>query len=109
MAESMLKKVRARKPRQPEGSPKEKQAWKNFVNMAEALRTEEGNMPSMVLSELERLCAKGNPVALRFKERLSIASFQPRKADEPPLLPPEKRRIEGVKWGTPKKANLKQR
>ena len=109
MAESMLKKVRARKPRQPEGNPKEKQAWKNFIAMAEALRTEDGNMPSMVLSELDRLCAKGNPIAQRFKERLSIANFQPRKADEPPLPPPEKRRIEGVKWGSPKKRDHKER
>lgn len=98
----LIDKVRLPKARPPEPTPKEKAAWEAFI----ALVTEQGggeweSVPPIVMSELDRLCARGNPLALRFKERLSVTQFQPRRADEQPSPPPPKRRIAMVKWGKP--------
>ena len=98
----MLDKVRVTKPRPPEATPKEKQAWESFTELAQSTTGKGEKISPIVMAELERLCAKGNPIALRFKERLDVAQFQPRKADELPLAAPEPRRISGLQWGRPK-------
>lgn len=98
---SLIEKVRLPKMRPPEANPKEKAAWAAFVKFAEEMGTTDNEVSPLVVAELDRLCARGNPIALRFKERLAITRFQPRKADEPPVPAPEKRRISMVKWGKP--------
>lgn len=101
---SLVTKVRLPKLRLPEATPKEHEAWASFVALAtEQSSGDGGPMPAIVSAELERLCSRGNPIALRFRERLSIAQFQPRKVDEAPAPPPVKRRISMVKWGNPGK------
>ncbi len=99
---SLLEKVRIPKIRPPEASPKEKEAWKAFTELAEAMGTTDEVVAPIVMTELQRLCDRGNPIAIRFKERLDISKFQPRRADEAPLPRPEPRRIAGLQWGRPK-------
>ena len=99
---SMLEKVRVPKLRPPEATPKEKQAWDSFTELATSTSSETSGVSPIALAELDRLCAKGNPIAIRFKERLDVAQFQPRKADDVPLPAPAPRRISGLQWGKPK-------
>lgn len=99
---SMMEKVRIRRPRPPEPTPKEKSAWQSFLKMAEELQGDNmSELNPLLASELDRLAGKGNPIAIRFKERLSAASFKPREADEAPKTPPTPRRISALKWGRP--------
>lgn len=98
---SMLEKVRVRRPRPPEPTPKEREAWQAFMKMAEELQGEGQALNPLVAAELDRLAAKGNPLAIRFTERLSAAAFKPREADELPKAPPVPRRISALKWGRP--------
>lgn len=95
---SMMEKVRRPKTRPPEATPKEKRAWDVFTAMAAEWISTDGTVSALVISELDRLCAKGNPLAIRFKEQFSISSFKPRTAEEAPLPPPAPRRIRGLKW-----------
>lgn len=98
----LIDKVRLPKPRLPEPSPKEKAAWTAFIELANGFGGAEGvTIPPVVLAELERLCERGNPLALRFKERVDISNFQPRKVGESPAPTPPKRRIAMVRWGKP--------
>lgn len=98
---SMLEKVRVRRPRPPEPTPKERDAWQAFMKMAEEFQGSNHELNPLLAAELERLAAKGNPLAIRFKERLSAAAFKPREADELPKSPPVPRRISALKWGRP--------
>ena len=98
---SILKKVRVRRPRPPEPTPKEKEAWQAFLKMAEELQGDGKALNPFVAAEIERLAAKGNPLAIRLKERLSAASFKPREASEQPKAPPYPRRISAMRWGRP--------
>ena len=98
---SMLEKVRVRRPRPPEPTPKEKEAWQTFIKMAEELQAEGQALNPLVSAELDRLAAKGNPLAVRLKERLSAAAFKPREAAEQPKAPPVPRRISALRWGRP--------
>jgi hypothetical protein len=81
---SMLEKVRVRRPRPPEPTPKEREAWQAFIKMAEELQGEGKELNPLVAAELGRLAAKGNPLAIRLKERLSAAAFKPREATNSP-------------------------
>lgn len=98
---SMLEKVRVRRPRPPEPTPKERDAWHSFMKMSEELQGDGQAMNQLVAAELDRLAAKGNPLAIRLKERLAAAAFKPRGADEQPKAPPVPRRISSLKWGRP--------
>lgn len=98
---SMLEKVRVPRLRPASATPKENQAWDAFVALVEELHRPDGAVSPMVTAELERLCLKGNPMALRFRERLDAAAYQPRKADEPARQAPVKRRVTNLKWGRP--------
>ena len=60
---SMLEKVRVRRPRPPEPTPKEREAWQAFMKMAEELQGEGQALNPLVAAELDRLAAKGNPFA----------------------------------------------
>ncbi len=95
---SMMEKVRAPKLRPPAASPKERQAWDSFVELAEQMQKGTDPISSIVQLELDRLCAKGNPLAIRFRERLAISHFKPRQAEEPTLPPPTPRRISALQW-----------
>ena len=98
----MMEKVRVRRPRPPEPTPKERAAWQVFLKMAEQLQGEtRTELNPMLACELARLAAKGNPIAIRFKERLSVAAFKPREAAAAPKAPPSPRRISALKWGRP--------
>jgi len=98
---SILEKVRVRRPRPPEPTPKEREAWLAFTKMAEELQGNGHSLNPLVAAELERLAGKGNPLAIRLKERLAAAAFKPREADELPKAPPVPRRISALKWGRP--------
>src|SRR5574337_190585 len=96
---SIVRKVKRPKLRRPTATPKEQQAWEAFVAFAGELKAgKDGQMPPMVIAELERLCAKGNAIAIRFKERLAIAAYKPRQATEAPAQPPVPRRIRALQW-----------
>ena len=95
---SIMEKVRAPKLRPPTASPKERQAWDSFVELAEQMQKATEPMSSIVQLELDRLCGKGNPLAIRFRERLAISQFKPRQAEEPTLPPPTPRRISALQW-----------
>lgn len=97
---SMLEKVRVRRPRPPEPTPKERDAWQTFMAMTEVLQgTHEVN--PLLAAELDRLANKGNPLAIRFRERLSAATFKQRDAGDAPKPTPVARRISALKWGRP--------
>lgn len=98
---SLITKVRLPKFRHPEASPKERTAWEHFIAFAEALGAGTGPVSPLVTAELDRLCERGNPIALHFRERLSAAQFVPRKAHEEPFSAPPKRRIARIGWGKP--------
>lgn len=98
---SMLEKVRGPRLRPSSATPKERQAWDTFVALVEELHHPDGSVPPIVTAELERLCTKGNPIALQFRERVDAASYQPRAADEQALPAPTGRRVTGVRWGKP--------
>lgn len=103
MSKSMMEKVRVPKMRPPEPTPKEKDAWDRFMEMATELNAGSDKLSPLLQSELDRLAAKGNPLAIRLKERLSIANFKPRGVEVAPLPPPPARRIRALQWGSPKK------
>lgn len=90
----------ARKLPQPKASPKEAEAWRSFQEMTQTLFDGKGQIPEMVMRELERLCEKGNPLALRFREKLSIAEYHTRKPDEPSIAPPPRQKIRFISWHT---------
>lgn len=98
---SMMDKVRRPKLRPPEATPKEKDAWNSFMEMAQTLQEDGKGLSPLLKSELERLAAKGNPLAIRMKERISISEFKPREADAAPTPPPPARRISALKFGRP--------
>ena len=98
---SMLEKVRGPRLRPSSATPKERQAWDAFAELAKQLHHTDGAVSPMVTAELERLCTKGNPLALRFRELLALEEYKPRAADVAPLPPAQARRISKVKWGTP--------
>lgn len=99
---SMMEKVRVRRPRAPTATPKERAAWQVFLAMAAELQGDPNTgINSLLQSELDRLAAKGNPIAIRFKERVSIASFKPREAHESTSQPPSPKRNLSLKWGRP--------
>ena len=100
---SMMEKVRVRRPRPPEATPKERTAWNSFLKMVDELQGAGSELNPMLRSELDRLVSKGNPIAIRFKERLAISSFRPRTNEEEPKAPPMPRRISRLHWGTPTK------
>lgn len=101
MTKSMMEKVRVPKMRPPEPTPKEKAAWERFMEMAAELNTNSTELSPMLRLELDRLAAKGNPLAIRLKERLAIANFKPRSVEAAPLPPPPARRIRALQWGRP--------
>lgn len=103
---SMMEKVRNNRPRQPDPTPKEQEAWRSFLQMVEEFQSQSGVMNPMLVAELNRLANKGNPLAIRFQERVAAASFKPREANEAPLAPPPPRRLSAVKWGRPKDKRL---
>ncbi len=98
---SMMDKVQTPKLRPPAANPKERQAWDSFVELAEQMQRATEPMSSIVKLELDRLCSKGNPLAIRFRERLAIAQFKPRQAEEPCLPAPTPRRISALQWLPP--------
>lgn len=81
-----------------QANPKETAEWKTFEALISATESTPGNVAPMVLAELDRLCAKAHPLALRLKERLSIADDRPRHQTESPKEPPAPRRIRHVQW-----------
>ena len=91
-------KRRASKIRSIQPNPKEVVAWKAFEALIEATGSTPGNVAPMVLAELERLCAKAHPLAIRLKEHLSIAEDRPRHQTESPKPPPEPRRLKHIQW-----------
>ena len=95
---SIMEKVRTPKLRPPAASPKERQAWDSFVELAEQMQRGTDPMSSIVQLELDRLCSKGNPLAIRFRERLAISQFKPRRVEEPTIPPPTPRRITALQW-----------
>ena len=94
----LFEKVRRPRVRPPQPTPKELRAWEAFVQLAEAQIAPGKEPPQLVSMELQRLCARGNPLALRFKERLSIAEFKPRTAGEVPATPLRRPRLGGISW-----------
>lgn len=100
---SIVEKVRVTRLRPPEPTPKERDAWQHFLAMAEELQGNSKEMSPLVRAELDRLVAKGNPLAIRLNERISAAEFKPRAADDKPLPPPPARRISRLQWGRPDK------
>jgi hypothetical protein len=103
MSKSMMEKVRVPKLRPPEPTPKEKAAWDRFMDMTAELNAGSNELSPLLKLELDRLAAKGNPLAIRLKERLAIANFKPRGVEADPLPPPPARRIRALQWGRPKK------
>lgn len=81
-----------------EATPKEAAAWATFQALIEATGSSQGNIAPIVQSELDRLCAKKNPLALCLKEHLSIAADRPRLQSEAPKAPPEARRVRHIQW-----------
>ena len=79
-------------------TPKEITAWKAFEELIKATESTKGKVAPMVLAELDRLCAKAHPLALRLKEQLSIAEDRPRHQTEKPKEPPAPRQIKHVHW-----------
>jgi hypothetical protein len=100
---SMMEKVRRPRTRPPAATPKEEQAWRAFTELAETMTSPNDETSPMVFTELDRLCNKGNPIAIKFKEALEISKFKPRLASEAPLSRPEPRRISLLQWGSPAK------
>lgn len=94
----MTNRIRTPKVRPPQASPKEVEAWKTFTEMAEAMHAENGVMPAMVRQELDRLCRRGNPLAIRFLDSLSLAESHLRRPDEQGQDRPEIRRISRLRW-----------
>lgn len=92
-AKNRVPKIR---PIQP--TPKELEAWASFESLITATGSKQGQVAPMVQAELERLCIKGHPLALRLKERLSIAADRPRLQTEVAKPPPVARRITHVHW-----------
>ena len=91
-------KRRIPKIRPVQATPKEKLAWNNFEKLIKATGSSQGNVAPIVQSELERLCEKGHPLALRLKERLKIAEDRPRLQTELGKPPPEARRLQQIHW-----------
>ena len=81
-----------------QAAPKERMAWNNFEALIKATGSITGNVAPIVRSELERLCEKGHPLALRLKERLKIAEDRTRHQTECAKPPPEARRIQQIHW-----------
>jgi glycosyltransferase involved in cell wall biosynthesis len=69
----------------------------------EMVFVDDGSRDAIVATELDRLCNKGSPIAIKFKETLEISKFKPRLASEAPLPRPEPRRISLLQWGSPAK------
>jgi len=105
MPSNIIQKVRVPKIRPPEASPKERDAWANFLAMAQELQGNSLEMSPIVRSELDRLVKKGNPLAISLQRRIDAAAFKPRAADAEPLPPPAPRRISRLQWGRPKPSN----
>ncbi len=101
MESKIIQRVRLPKIRPPEASPKEQEAWQNFLAMAEHVQGDGEELSPIVRAELERLVAKGNPLATRLQQRIDAANFRPRAADVEPLPPPKPRRISRLQWGRP--------
>jgi len=91
-------KRRLSKIRPIQANPKEMDAWRAFEALIAATESTQGNVAPMVLAELDRLCAKAHPLALRLKERLSILEDRPRHQTESPKPPPAPRRLKHVQW-----------
>lgn len=100
---SMLEKVRGPRLRPVSATPKERQAWNGFVALVDELHQPDGVVPPIVTAELERLCAKGNPLALRFRELVASAAYAPRTVEQPARDVPPRRRITNLQWGRPSK------
>ena len=95
-------KIRRPRSRPPEPTPKEVEAWKAFTEFAEVTQPVDGHASPLLVLELERLCLKANPLALRFRDRVSRETEGLRAADEPGKAPPEMRvKSAGLKWGKP--------
>lgn len=105
MPSNIIQKVRIPKIRPPEASPKERDAWANFLAMAKELQGDGSEMSPVVRSELDRLVRKGNPLAISLQRKIEAAAFKPRGADDEPLPPPTPRRISRLQWGRPKQSN----
>ena len=86
-------KVRPIKP-----TPKELAAWRAFEELIAATESVPGKVAPMVVAELNRLCEKAHPLALRLKEQLSVAEDRPRLQTEKPKEPPAPRQIKHVHW-----------
>lgn len=96
-------KIRRPRIRPISATPKELKAWESFQSFVELVNWEE-EVPPLVQSELERLCANGNPLAMRFRNQLTAALHPVRSPDEPGKAPPGRiERTSGLKWGTPPK------
>lgn len=91
-------KRRIPKIRPVQATPKEKMAWDSFEELIKATGSTPGNVAPIVQAELERLCQKGHPLALRLKERIKIAEDRPRHQTEHAKPPPEARRIQQIHW-----------
>jgi hypothetical protein len=97
---SLLEKVSVPRPRPAAPTPRERLAWINFQALAGQFQDKGQAMSPIVRAELKRLIAKGNPLAIRFQERLDLAGYRPRAPHEAPLPPPPRRRVRRLKWGS---------
>lgn len=96
------RKLRFAKLRVPAATQKERTAWSNFLEFANQLQAQGAMEVSPLLQlELDRLVAKGNPLAERFAEKLRVANVQERPAgtEAIPLPLNNPQRIRYLKWG----------
>lgn len=98
---SMIEKVRVRRPPAPTATPKEQAAWDAFVEFANSLEAPAGAPSPLAQSELQRLVARGNPLAIRFQAAIDRTNQRTRAADELPRDKPPARRITHLRWGKP--------
>lgn len=98
MTEQNVLKKRVPRIRPIQATPKELSSWSAFQDLITATGSTQGNIAPIVQAELDRLCAKQHPLALRLKERLSIAADRPRLQSEEPKPAPTPRRITNVRW-----------
>jgi hypothetical protein len=93
----MIQKPKLPRMRGPDPTKKESEAWALFLEIARQFPGK-GGLSLIAAQELERLASKGNPLAVKFREKLSQANYRPRAPDDPPAPAPAARRIRNVRW-----------